>query len=79
MVRERIGPVAAFKTAGVIGRLPKTHSGKILRRTIKSIAEDTPYRVPATIDDPSVLSAVRATMLALGYAGRAPEDETASG
>ncbi len=74
MVRDRIGPVAAFKTAGVVERLPKTRSGKMLRRTIKCIAEDKPYRTPATIDDPGVLSLIRVAMQAFGFSGRAPED-----
>ena len=56
MVRDRIGPVAAFKTAAVVARLPKTRSGKMLRSTIKCIADNTPYRMPATIDDPEVLT-----------------------
>jgi propionyl-CoA synthetase len=55
MVRERIGPVAAFKTAIVVKRLPKTRSGKILRGTIQKIAECQEYKVPATIDDPAAL------------------------
>jgi propionyl-CoA synthetase len=52
MVRDRIGPVAAFKTATVVKRLPKTRSGKILRGTIQKIADNKEYKVPATIDDP---------------------------
>jgi propionyl-CoA synthetase len=69
LVRDRIGPVAAFKTAAVVARLPKTRSGKMLRRTIKCIADDTPYRMPATIDDPAILPAMKATMVELGFAG----------
>src|SRR5207249_1050664 len=53
-VREQIGPVAAFKAATVVKRLPKTRSGKILRGTMKRIAEGTPYTTPATIDDPVI-------------------------
>ena len=56
MVRERIGPVAAFKTATVVKRLPKTRSGKILRGTIQKIADNKDYNVPATIDDPASLA-----------------------
>jgi propionyl-CoA synthetase len=56
MVRDRIGPVAAFKTATVVKRLPKTRSGKILRGTIQSIADNKDYKVPATIDDPTILN-----------------------
>src|SRR5207237_1262045 len=52
-VRDTIGPVAAFKTATVVKRLPKTRSGKILRGTVKRIADGTPYTMPATIDGPA--------------------------
>jgi propionyl-CoA synthetase len=51
-VREKIGPVAAFKTVMVVDRLPKTRSGKILRGTMQQIADGEPYKMPATIDDP---------------------------
>src|SRR5207245_2107253 len=57
-VREQIGPVAAFKTALVVKRLPKTRSGKILRGTMKKIADGHEYGVPATIDDPTILAAI---------------------
>ena len=69
MVRERIGPVAVFKKAAVIGRLPKTRSGKILRGTMRKIADCEEYRVPATIEDPLVLDEVREAMRSIGYAG----------
>jgi propionyl-CoA synthetase len=59
MVRERIGPVAAFKTAFVVKRLPKTRSGKILRGTMQKIADSQEYKVPATIDDPAILDEIR--------------------
>ena len=55
MVRERIGAVASFKNAVVVSRLPKTRSGKILRKTIRQIAEGTSYKMPATIEDPDAL------------------------
>ena len=58
LVREKIGPVAAFKLALVVQRLPKTRSGKILRGTIKKIADHEPWSMPATIDDPVVLDEV---------------------
>ena len=58
LVRDRIGPVAAFKTALVVRRLPKTRSGKILRGTIRKIADGQAYDMPATIEDPSVLSEI---------------------
>ncbi len=54
-MRERIGPVAAFKTAIVVERLPKTRSGKILRGTMRRIADGEEYTMPATIDDPAIL------------------------
>jgi propionyl-CoA synthetase len=57
-VRENIGPVAAFKQCYVVQRLPKTRSGKILRATMRSIADKQPYRVPATIDDPAILDEI---------------------
>lgn len=59
LVRERIGPVAAFKTVRIVGRLPKTRSGKILRGTIKKIADGTDFKTPATIDDPAILDEIR--------------------
>jgi len=67
MVRERIGPVAAFRTAGVVPRLPKTRSGKILRGTIKKIADGKEYRVPPTIDDPASLDEITGALATLGY------------
>ena len=54
LVRERIGPVAAFKSAVVVERLPKTRSGKILRGTMRRIADGEEYTMPATIDDPAI-------------------------
>jgi propionyl-CoA synthetase len=68
MVRERIGPVASFKTATVVKRLPKTRSGKILRGTIRKIADNTPYKVPATIDDPTILDEIKEALTGIGYA-----------
>jgi propionyl-CoA synthetase len=68
MVRDHIGPVAAFKTAAVVARLPKTRSGKILRATIRNIADSEPYKLPATIEDPAVLGEIREALAALGYA-----------
>jgi propionyl-CoA synthetase len=68
MVRERIGPVAAFKTATVVKRLPKTRSGKILRGTIQKIANNEDFKVPATIDDPAILGEMEAALTGIGYA-----------
>ncbi len=67
MVRERIGPVAAFKTATVVKRLPKTRSGKILRGTMKKIADGESYRMPATIDDPAILDEIAESLKGVGY------------
>ena len=69
MVRERIGPVAAFRQALVVKRLPKTRSGKILRGTMQKIADSQEYRVPATIDDPAILAEITEALQAVGYAG----------
>jgi propionyl-CoA synthetase len=67
-VRDRIGPVAAFKTATVVKRLPKTRSGKILRGTIQKIADNKEYKVPATIDDPTILDEMEDALEGIGYA-----------
>jgi propionyl-CoA synthetase len=68
MVRDEIGPVAAFKTAIVVQRLPKTRSGKILRGTMKKIADGTEWKMPATIDDPVILEEITERLQAIGYA-----------
>jgi len=68
LVRDRIGPVAAFKEAVVVDRLPKTRSGKILRGTMRRIADGEPFTMPATIDDPAVLEEVSEALRGLGYA-----------
>jgi propionyl-CoA synthetase len=68
LVRERIGPVAAFKLAITIGRLPKTRSGKILRGTMKKIADGDPWSMPATIDDPAVLDEIGEALKGRGLA-----------
>jgi propionyl-CoA synthetase len=62
LVRERIGPVAAFKIAIVVNRLPKTRSGKILRGTMKKIADGDVWTLPATIEDPVVLDEIGAVL-----------------
>ncbi len=66
-VRERIGPVASFKQACVVARLPKTRSGKILRGTMRRIADAEAYRTPPTIDDPEALDEIRLALANLGY------------
>jgi propionyl-CoA synthetase len=73
MVRERIGPVASFKSATVVKRLPKTRSGKILRGTMRRIADSQEYGAPATIDDPAILPEIAEALAALGYARKARE------
>ncbi|WP_298261073.1 propionate-CoA ligase PrpE [uncultured Litoreibacter sp.] len=66
-VRDQIGPVAAFKLACVVDRLPKTRSGKILRGTMVSIADGKDYKMPATIDDPAILDEITEALKELGY------------
>ncbi|MGH6913637.1 MAG: AMP-binding enzyme, partial [Geminicoccales bacterium] len=68
LVRQEIGPVAAFKTATIVDRLPKTRSGKILRGTMQKIADAEEYKVPATIDDPVILDEIAAALKSVGYA-----------
>ena len=63
MVREKVGPVAAFKIAIVVKRLPKTRSGKVLRGTVRKIADNEPYKMPATIDDPAILDEIKADLI----------------
>jgi propionyl-CoA synthetase len=66
-VRTEIGPVAAFKLVTVVKRLPKTRSGKILRRTMRQIADGETYKVPPTIDDPVILDEIAMSLADLGY------------
>jgi propionyl-CoA synthetase len=66
-VRDRIGPVASFKAATVVKRLPKTRSGKVLRGTMKRIADGTEWKMPATIDDPTILDEIAESLKTLGY------------
>ena len=68
-VRDKIGPVAAFKQALVVQRLPKTRSGKILRGTMQKIADSAEWKLPATIDDPVILDEIRDALRGIGYAG----------
>jgi propionyl-CoA synthetase len=67
LVRDRIGPVASFKTALVVAGLPKTRSGKILRSTMRRIADGEDYPVPATIDDPAILDEITEALVKAGY------------
>ena len=68
MVRKQIGPVAAFKNAVVVDRLPKTRSGKILRGTMVKIADSKEFKQPATIDDPVILKEIKEALITIGYA-----------
>jgi len=67
LVRDQIGPVAAFKLAAVVDRLPKTRSGKILRGTMQRVANAQDFKMPATIDDPAILDEIRAALATIGY------------
>ncbi|WP_299599287.1 AMP-binding protein [uncultured Tateyamaria sp.] len=67
-VRDQIGPVAAFKQAVVVDRLPKTRSGKILRGTVVKIADNQDFKMPATIDDPAILDEIKDALQTIGYA-----------
>ena len=67
LVREKIGPVADFKKVVVVERLPKTRSGKILRGTMKRIADGQDFNMPATIDDPAILDEIEAKLQTIGY------------
>ena len=68
MVRDQIGPVAAFKLAVVVDRLPKTRSGKILRAIMVKIADGADYKMPATIDDPAILDEIKTALQTIGLA-----------
>jgi propionyl-CoA synthetase len=68
LVRERIGPVAVFKKAAVVSRLPKTRSGKVLRATMRKIADSEEYKTPATIEDPAALDEIADALRTIGYA-----------
>lgn len=68
MIRNDIGPIACFKQAVIVTRLPKTRSGKILRSTMRKIANGEPYSIPSTIDDPSILKEVEEALKRIGYA-----------
>ncbi len=67
LVRKKIGPVASFKTVTVVNRLPKTRSGKIVRGTIKKMADGVEYRIPPTIEDATVIDEIRTNLSTLGY------------
>jgi propionyl-CoA synthetase len=67
LMRERVGPVAAFKLCTVVQRLPKTRSGKILRGTMRKIADGEPWKMPAAIDDPAILQEIAKALELLGF------------
>jgi propionyl-CoA synthetase len=69
LVRETIGPVAAFKIAITVGRLPKTRSGKILRGTMKKLADGDKWTVPATVDDPAIFDEIAEALTSHGLPG----------
>ncbi|MEC9369369.1 MAG: propionyl-CoA synthetase, partial [Pseudomonadota bacterium] len=69
LVRDKIGPVAAFKLAVAVKRLPKTRSGKILRGTMRCIADGEQYKMPATIDDPLILTEIKDVLKERGLPG----------
>ena len=71
MVRDQIGPVASFKDAVIVPRLPKTRSGKILRGTMRKIADGNEYSTPSTIDDPTSLTEIRDSLATIGYPRKA--------
>ncbi len=70
MVREQVGAVAAFKKVAIVGRLPKTRSGKILRGTMRKIADGESYKIPSTIDDPAILGEIETALKEVGYGGK---------
>jgi propionyl-CoA synthetase len=70
LIREHIGPVAAFKQAVIVKRLPKTRSGKVLRSTMRRIADGESYATPATIDDPASLGEIGEALKTIGYPHR---------
>ncbi len=76
LVREQVGPVANFKQAAIVKRLPKTRSGKVLRGTMRNLANGEPYKIPSTIDDPAILDEIEQALQKLGYA-RQPKGEIA--
>jgi len=67
-IRNEIGAIACFKQASVVKRLPKTRSGKILRGTMRKIANGEDYKIPSTIDDPEILSEIEVAIKEMGYA-----------
>jgi propionyl-CoA synthetase len=79
LVRQKIGPVAAFRTAVVVPALPKTRSGKVLRGTMQKIADGNDYKLPATIDDSSALTGIAKALSEVGYAKKHGASSVSSG
>jgi propionyl-CoA synthetase len=73
MIRNEIGPIACYKETAVVARLPKTRSGKILRGIMRKIADCEEYKVPSTIDDPSILGEIEIALKGIGYARKDKE------
>ncbi len=73
MVRDQIGPIASFKSVAIVARLPKTRSGKILRGTMRKIADGEQYSIPSTIDDPATLEEINQALQTIGYGGGRPK------
>jgi propionyl-CoA synthetase len=67
MIRDMIGPIACYKETAVVKRLPKTRSGKILRGTMRKIADGESYSIPSTIDDPAILPEIETALKGIGY------------
>lgn len=73
LIRNEIGPIACYKETAVVGRLPKTRSGKILRGTMRKIADGVVYKAPSTIDDPAILGEIENALTGIGYARKSKE------
>lgn len=73
LIRDEIGPIACYKETAVVGRLPKTRSGKILRGSMRKIADGEEFKIPSTIDDPAILSEIEAALKGIGYAKKDKE------
>jgi propionyl-CoA synthetase len=69
MIRQKLGPVAAYKKTIVLKRLPKTRSGKVLRGTMRKIADSEEFSLPPTIDDPMILDEIKESLQAGGVIG----------
>jgi propionyl-CoA synthetase len=75
MIRDTIGGIASYRETCVVKRLPKTRSGKILRGTMRKIADGEPYSTPSTIDDPATLGEIEEALRKVGYAQKSSDNE----